>query len=70
MLDTTTSKGTALPSSLRPLDFVPAAISLTPRGDLQVSLYRLRQQIGRLDPVDRDWALAALRQLVGEACCG
>lgn len=58
MLDTTTRQGTALPTSLRPLDFVPAAITLTPRGHASVAASRFLGALRALPPDDRAEALA------------
>ena len=41
-------------------------VSLTPRGHLAVTLFRLRDAIRALDPADRPWAADALVLLLAE----
>ena len=50
----------------RALDFVPAAVSLTDRGNAVVALSRLREQLRRLDADDRTAAAHQLRDLLDE----
>lgn len=53
-------------TATRPLDFVPSAVTLTPRGDVTVALARLKRQLGALDAEDRAAARDALAGVVAE----
>lgn len=66
MLDTTKVEGTTGTRSLRPLDYVPAAVPLTRRGDAAIAYCRLRRLFLSLDFEDLAWAAAALRGLARE----
>lgn len=67
MLDHTTVEGTTGTRSLRsPLDFVPAAVALTSRGDAAIIVDRLRRQLRRLDDVDRAYIVEMIREMVQE----
>ena len=44
-----------------PLDYVPAAICLTRRGDAAIALYRFVRQLRELDATDRAYILEMLK---------
>ena len=47
-----------------PLDVMPLAVGLTPRGDATVAIYRLTRQMQALNPEDRAWTVELLNALM------
>lgn len=51
-------------SSAPAIEYVPAAVALTPRGDVTIAIRRLEQQLRALDHEDRQHALEQLSDML------